>query len=194
MRLYFFGPRIFGIRTGVSFSPKDFRGRSQSPYQYQTSATNGKPAFVYVTRADHGRCKIGITNNPNSRLLQLSTASAFPLSFTYIGVAESGDSSNVEREAHAILDRYRVNGEWFDCPPELAIAAINGAAARDWREYLSSRSITGRRVAYTSSSNKAAVEALYPILAMVLFCGISYFYLLEVFTSLLDVLADHLVS
>ena len=131
MRLYFFGPRIFGIRTGVSFGPKDFRGKSQSrTYTYQTDTVNSRPAFVYVTRGDHGRCKIGITNNPNSRLLQLSTASAFPLSFAYIGVTKSGDGSNVEREAHAILDRYRVNGEWFDCPPELAIAAVNGAAAR----------------------------------------------------------------
>lgn len=52
------------------------------------------------------------------------------LSFTYIGVVESNDATNVEREAHAILDRYRMNGEWFDCPAELAVAAVNAAGAR----------------------------------------------------------------
>ena len=35
----------------------------------------------------------------------------------------------IEAEAHRILDRFRTSGEWFDCAPELAVAAVNAAAA-----------------------------------------------------------------
>lgn len=132
MRLFFFGPRLFGIRPGVSFGPEDFR-----TLRRPTVADRQRPSpealggsFVYVIRGDHHRCKIGISSNPNARLAQLRTASAFPLSFAFVGVTDRTDGSAIEREAHTLLDRYRVAGEWFDCPVELAIAAVNGAAAR----------------------------------------------------------------
>ena len=128
MRFYLSGPRIFGIRPGVLFNPRDFRARTRQK-RTETSALS-EPAFVYVVMSSHQRCKIGITNNPNARLAQLNTASAFPVGFAYIGAAQSGNGRAIESEAQAMLERYRANGEWFDCPAEMAIAAVNGAAIR----------------------------------------------------------------
>ena len=133
MRFYFFLPRVFGIRPGISLSPEDFasgRRRLSSYASGQNAPVTMEPSFIYVIGGDHGRSKIGISSNPNARMAQLSTASAFPLSFAYIGAAQSNNATNIEHEAHAILDRYRVNGEWFSCPTEMAIAAVHGAAAK----------------------------------------------------------------
>ena len=131
MRLFFlgprFGPRFFRFRPGISFGPEDFRRSSRPSVSTQAIID---PVFVYVVRGDHSRCKIGITNNPNRRMLELSNASAFPLSFAYIGATQSGHGGGVEREAHAMLDRFRTNGEWFNCPEELAIAAVNAATVK----------------------------------------------------------------
>jgi hypothetical protein len=59
----------------------------------------------------------------------LRTGSAFPISFAYIAVTP-GNGYDIEAAAHAILDRHRCAGEWFDVSPELAISALTGGAAR----------------------------------------------------------------
>ena len=135
MRLFFFGPRLRflgGIRPGISFGPEDFRKlrRPAAAAAARPSPETLGGSFVYVIRGDHNRCKIGISSNPTARLAQLRTASPFPLSFAFVGVTDHTDGSAIEREAHALLDRFRVEGEWFDCPVELAVAAVNGAAAK----------------------------------------------------------------
>ena len=62
MRLLFFGPRIFGIRTGLSLGREDFRLAGQQ----RTTAGAGAVfdpdhGFIYVVKGDNGLCKIGIT-------------------------------------------------------------------------------------------------------------------------------------
>jgi hypothetical protein len=73
--------------------------------------------------------KIGITTNLDARLAQLRTGSAFPIDYAFTAPA-SADAYAIEHRAHALLARNRVNGEWFDVSPELAIAAVTGAAAQ----------------------------------------------------------------
>ncbi len=126
MRFWISGPRIFGLRPGVSFAPKDFQQAKLVRPQEPARMTGG---FIYVIRGDHGLLKIGISTNPSARIAQLRTASPFPLDFEYIG-AMNGFGENVEREAHATLEKYRTNGEWFDCSPEMAVAAVSAAAYR----------------------------------------------------------------
>jgi hypothetical protein len=63
------------------------------------------------------------------RLAQLRTGSASNIDYAFLAPT-SGDPYAIEREAHAMLARSRLNGEWFDVPPELAIAAVTGAAAK----------------------------------------------------------------
>jgi hypothetical protein len=134
MRVFFSGPRILGIRPGISFGAEDLFGGRRS----RTRAASGEPmtgSFVYVVRGDHNLVKIGVTTNPRARLASLRTGSAFPIDFSYIAVTP-GEAAPIERAAHALLDRHRLNGEWFDVAPELAVAALNGAAHKLGRPLL----------------------------------------------------------
>ena len=123
MRFFLMGPRIFGIRPGVSFGAEDFRGRrtQRGPAEPMTGS------FLYVIRGDHNMVKIGVSTNPNARLASLRTASAFPIDFSYIAVTP-GTGFDIEAGAHKMLKGHRCSGEWFDVPPEMAVAALAGAA------------------------------------------------------------------
>jgi len=157
MRFWFSGPRIFGVRPGVSFSPDDLRRRASGP----------SGSFVYVIRGDHNLSKIGVSTNPDARMAQLRTASPFPLEFAYISAIE-GDGYDVEQEAHRILGSRRVNGEWFDVPPEMAISAVTGAAAR-----------LGRRLSIGEDQPPPArpglIKSLWTMIEWALLAGVFYF-------------------
>jgi T5orf172 domain len=81
--------------------------------------TNGMPPLI----------KIGISANPSGRLAQLRTASAAELAFSYIG-ALNCSGYEIEAAVHRILARYRISGEWFNCSPEIGIAAISVASSK----------------------------------------------------------------
>jgi hypothetical protein len=128
MRFFFVGPRILGIRPGISFSANDLLRLTTGPKQNKP----GEPmtgSFVYVIRGDHNMVKVGVTTNPSARLASLRTASAFPIDFSYIAVTPS-TGFDIEAGAHEMLKSHRCNGEWFDVPPEMAVAAIAGAALK----------------------------------------------------------------
>ena len=77
MRLLLFGPRIFGLRTGISLGREDWAELNAQP---RSTATGIDPdhSFVYVVKADNGWCKIGMTTNPNARLAQLRSGDVLP--------------------------------------------------------------------------------------------------------------------
>lgn len=125
MRFWLSGPRIFGFRPGVSFSPSDLTGSRR----HAAAGDRIEGSFVYVVRGDHNMVKIGVTTNPRARLAQLRTGSAFPIEYAFIGITP-GTGYDIEGAAHAVLDKYRCAGEWFDLPPEIAVSAVMGAAGK----------------------------------------------------------------
>jgi Meiotically up-regulated gene 113 len=125
MRFFFMGPRIFGIRPGISFRPDELFGSIARKQNKPGEPMTG--SFLYVIRGDHNIVKIGVTTNPTARLAQLRTASAFPIDFSYLAVTP-GTGFDIEQGAHAMLASHRCSGEWFDVAPEIAVAAIAGAA------------------------------------------------------------------
>jgi Meiotically up-regulated gene 113 len=127
VRLYAFGPRIFGLRTGISIGPEDFRPRARRVARHADCGGLDQGQFIYVVRGDHGLLKAGISSNPVARLAQLRTASPFPLEMVYVAVA-GGLVEPLERRVHAALANNRCNGEWFDCPLSHVVAAIHGCA------------------------------------------------------------------
>src|ERR1700730_17149504 len=126
MRFFFTGPRVMGIRPGISFSANDLLRLATKPKRRKL-AEPITGSFLYVIRGDHNMSKVGVTTNPTARLAQLRTASAFPIDYSYIAVTP-GTGFDIERGAHAMLASHRCNGEWFDVQPEIAVAAIAGAA------------------------------------------------------------------
>ena len=89
----------------------------------------GRGGFIYIIRNGFGHHKIGISSNPNTRVADLRTASPVRLDIVYAAALDCSGFS-IEEAAHDILARYRLQGEWFNCPLEVAVAAIGAAACR----------------------------------------------------------------
>lgn len=89
-------------------------------------------AFVYVISGDHGRQKIGITDNPAQRIKDLQTGSPFPLKFEFVGETIDNMAGPIEVEAHFMLNQHKSPGgdEWFTVPPDVAVTAVMAAAHR----------------------------------------------------------------
>jgi hypothetical protein len=87
-------------------------------------------AFVYVISGDHGRQKIGSSDNPQQRIKDLQTGSPYPLKFEFIGETENQSAGGIEVEAHFMLNQHRAEGEWFVVPSDVAITAVMAAAHR----------------------------------------------------------------
>jgi hypothetical protein len=131
MRLFFMGPRFFGLRPGISFGPSDFRKAARAISGAQTSNMTG--GFVYVLADESGRHKIGSARDPIDRRATLQTGSPERLSFAFIGVAPEMTYVQIERAAHDLLERQKIpNGgsEWFRVPSSIAIGAVYEAAQR----------------------------------------------------------------
>jgi len=119
----FVSRRVGPFRMGASFGPRDFRRGRQAAYQQPSSGDH-----VYIVEGN-GAVKIGVTGDLQARLAQLQTGSPYPLRLAY-STPVWGDAYAVEAEAHAMLDRHRLAGEWFGVPADVAVAAVNGAAFR----------------------------------------------------------------
>lgn len=122
-RFWFSGPRILGIRPGISFSPNDFKKRQSARQRNEYDPSS----FVYVIKAPNDRVKIGVTKNPSARLAALQTGSHMRLRFAFIGCTP-GEGYDIEGAAHNVLAAYRLEGEWFDVPAEMAVAAVTSCA------------------------------------------------------------------
>jgi hypothetical protein len=133
MRFFFTGPRVMGIRPGISLGVSDFRRAfgSTSSSMPGRSARGGAMtgSFVYVIEGESGHHKIGVSRDPIQRLSQLQTGSHVPLKFAYIGVTP-GSGYDIEGRAHELLDAHRKEGEWFLVPASIAIGATLEAASR----------------------------------------------------------------
>lgn len=138
MRFFLGGPRIFGLRTGLIFSHRDLWN--------QRSGAKEISDFVYVIRRSDGAVKVGMTNNPPQRLRNLQTGSPNRLSFAYVAGC-AGVAARIESEAHKLMDAYAIQGDWFEASPEVAVAAVNAAAARlDFSLIVSDPALAERRV------------------------------------------------
>ena len=87
MRFFFMGPRILGIRPGISFGASELLRLATKPKQKPGEPMTG--SFLYVIRGEHNMVKVGVTTNSSARLASLRTGSAFPIDFSYIAVTPS---------------------------------------------------------------------------------------------------------
>ena len=81
-------------------------------------------AYVYAIAAGGDAIKIGKAKNPASRLKDLQTSHHQPLELLYSLECMEEESVAVEREAHYLLRRYRLQGEWFKVSEHDAKSAI----------------------------------------------------------------------
>lgn len=86
-----------------------------------------EPGWLYIMRDPSrlGYCKVGMTTrDPDKRAAELSTGS--PVDFVVAYAWRVPDVRAAERDAHAVLDRWRVDGggEWFKVTADRAAAAL----------------------------------------------------------------------
>lgn len=83
--------------------------------------------MVYVMGASPlGPCKVGVSDNPRSRLKGVQTDHQERLSlFYYKGIMRARE---VEKASHHLLRDRHLHGEWFNVSVEEALVAINKAA------------------------------------------------------------------
>lgn len=118
MRAYLYLGRVLGFPVGLSANLNEF-GRK--------STRGSAQDCVYVIERPDGHVKVGVTCNPRQRIKDLQTGSSLPLTYRCcLGV--SGDAYAVETEAHRLLDRYHLRGDWFEVSPQAAMDAVWQAA------------------------------------------------------------------
>ena len=100
-----------------------------------------QPAFIYIisTVRDGEPCapvKIGVSNNPASRLASLQTACPYDIELTYAFSAhtERDMAGIIETVSHQVGDKVRLRGEWFDVHPFDAIRLVAGVIQGVWLE------------------------------------------------------------
>ena len=72
--------------------------------------------IYFIGSLESGTVKIGKSNNPEKRLVELQTAN--PHKLVLYGVIDDV-SSELERRLHRILDPFRLEGEWFKLTDEV---------------------------------------------------------------------------
>jgi len=82
----------------------------------------GEAVFLYVMQMECGTIrpiKVGISALPERRLLNIQTASPFPIKLMLTVDCESRETAKeIEGYIHAFFHEFRLNGEWFDVPVE----------------------------------------------------------------------------
>lgn len=77
--------------------------------------------YVYLIKSDNA-VKIGVSNNPQSRLITLQTSHHQKLELIYqLQCADQTSAYNVESLLHKRYKSYNVSGEWFSLDAETVI-------------------------------------------------------------------------
>lgn len=81
-----------------------------------------KETFVYVIQ-DRDLVKVGVSDNPEQRCAAISAKHGpTQLRFTFQATREA--AAFIESSAHRKLASVSVGGEWFRCPPDIAIRVV----------------------------------------------------------------------
>ena len=88
-----------------------------------------RASYVYVIECGQNKTKVGVSNDPGSRLLALQTANPSRISIYFtLPCISSRLAYKIENRAHAILVDRRLTGEWFSCSASEAVLAVAEAA------------------------------------------------------------------
>lgn len=93
------------------------------------SKSNQRCCVYVIEQETTGYIKIGIADNPESRILDLQIGSPFPLSLKgAIKCANRDIATIVERYMHLCYQPVQAVGEWFRVPANQALSDINTVA------------------------------------------------------------------
>jgi Meiotically up-regulated gene 113 len=81
-------------------------------------------ANVYVIGGIKAPSKIGITRDDGSLRLSAACRLVGKTDLILHGIWHHAHAFLVEKFAHIYLQDFQIKGEWFDVPPEVAVAAV----------------------------------------------------------------------
>lgn len=83
-------------------------------------------AFIYIIgySDSDGPIKVGFSANPSRRLADLQTSHHSKLEVRFAKKVDLFRGNEVEKKVHAALHEYRLSGEWFSAPFDVASNAI----------------------------------------------------------------------
>ena len=82
----------------------------EAKWSYPLPPDGASAESVYFIREEGtGNIKIGVTNNPSSRLSSMQTGNSNRLTLVHL---IPGDTQ-LEERIHNVCSRYRIHGEWF---------------------------------------------------------------------------------
>lgn len=99
--------------------------------EYGCIAQFERMSTIYLIRASNGMFKIGMASNPRARIAGLQTGSPLELKLVHRRSVPKAHARRAEKRIHKSLRRYRVRGEWFSGPVDLAIAEIDRITLRE---------------------------------------------------------------
>jgi Meiotically up-regulated gene 113 len=95
-------------RSKISLSNLDGNGKEYSP-----KSLREKPLFVYIVQCSISNIiKIGISNNPQRRIVEIQTH--YPYKLFMLRVVQAENARKIEADLHKSLRKFRLNGEWFN--------------------------------------------------------------------------------
>ncbi|WP_156878690.1 GIY-YIG nuclease family protein [Roseomonas gilardii] len=98
-----------------------YKRKERNPYRSSGKLSPDLPAWVYVACTKRGKVKIGMSNNPERRVMSLKASLMFVRPVTFIA------SRDVESRALDIMGRLTGQSEWVHGTVEQAIEAVNTA-------------------------------------------------------------------
>lgn len=114
------------VYEGYEYDPSSFLIEDGEDMDDLKNAEREWGDFVYVMQCEPGPVKVGVATSVTARCAMLQTGNPYLVKVTAAFMCSQ--SIRVEREAHRLLGRNRMCGEWFDVSVETAVAAVQKAA------------------------------------------------------------------
>lgn len=130
MHLRLHGAKIRSVPPDESAVPQSPDHAMVKPVVLSRQAASRSAGFVYVVSKGDGLVQIGSCSDPFATLAQMRRGHGSRLSIEYLGFIRAKRAFEVERAAQMALAGPREPTEWIDCPPNVAVAATQGAARR----------------------------------------------------------------
>ena len=99
------------------------QGESLPEFTMETQFSNSFQGWVYFIEAQNGYIKIGRSDDPSKRFIDISNMSPVPLWLRH--TIFSDNYVMAEARAHRMFDKYRRHGEWFELPKEILERCLN---------------------------------------------------------------------
>ena len=104
-------------KEAKELSRRKNESESMPEFTMETPLSSSFQGWVYFIEAQNGYVKIGRSDDPSKRFIDISNMSPIPLWLRH--TVFSDNYIMAEARVHKMFDKYRRHGEWFELPAEI---------------------------------------------------------------------------